>query len=67
LPRSRSRRTLEAVDDAVIVLPDAHQLLPIFALWHSVKLAVTQGSLEASVERVEAKVDGMPHNNGLRI
>jgi hypothetical protein len=32
-----------------------------------VKPAVAQGSLEASVERVEAQVDGMPHDDKLRI
>jgi hypothetical protein len=67
LPRSQSRRTLEIVDEVVIVLPDAHRLLPTFVRWHSVVPAVARGSLEASVERVEAQVDGMPHDDGLRI
>jgi hypothetical protein len=65
LPRSRSRRTLENDDVARIVLPDAHQLLPIFAKWHSAKPTFAQGSLEASVERVEAQVDGKPHDDCL--
>jgi hypothetical protein len=65
LPRSRSRRTLEAVDVAVIVLPDIYQFLPISAWWHSVKSAVAHGWLEASMERVETQVDGMPHDDCL--
>jgi hypothetical protein len=49
----------------VIVLLDAQYFLPISACWHSVKPTVAQGSLEASVERVEAQVDGMPHDDCL--
>jgi hypothetical protein len=66
LPRSRSR-TLEAIDVVVIVPPDINQFLPIFARWHSAVPIVAQGSLEASVERVKAQVDGKPHDDGLRI
>jgi hypothetical protein len=46
------------IDVAVIVLPDIHQLLPIFTRWHSAVPTVAQGSLEALVQRVEAQVDG---------
>jgi hypothetical protein len=53
MPRSRSRRTLEVVD-VVIVLPNARQLLPIFARWHSEVPTVARGPLEEPVERVEA-------------
>jgi pyruvate/2-oxoglutarate/acetoin dehydrogenase E1 component len=60
-----SRRTLEVVDDAVIVLPDAHRSLSIFARWYSMVSTVARDSLEASVERVEAHVDGMPHDDDL--
>jgi hypothetical protein len=66
LPRNQSRRTLEIVDKAAIVLPGAHRLLPTFARWHSVVLVVARGSLEASVERMEVQVDGMSHDDGLR-
>jgi hypothetical protein len=66
LPRSQSRRILVAIDEITIVLPDTHRLLPTFARWHSAVPAVAQGSLEVLVERVEAQVDGMPHNDGLR-
>jgi hypothetical protein len=67
LPRSQSRRTPEAIDDTMIVLPGAHQLLPNIARWHSMVPTVVRGLLEASVERVEAQVDEMPHDDGLRI
>jgi hypothetical protein len=60
---SQGRRTLEDVDVAAIVLPDTHQFLSIYARWHSVEPAVAQGSLEVSVERLEAQVDGMPHDD----
>jgi hypothetical protein len=65
-PRSQSR-TLEAVDEAAIVLPVAHRLLLIFAQWHLTVPAVARCSLEAPVGRVEALVDGMSHDDGLRI
>jgi hypothetical protein len=65
-PRNQSR-TLGAVDEAVIVLLVVHRLLPTFAQWHLMVPAVAQGSLEALVERVEAQVDGMSLNDGLRI
>jgi hypothetical protein len=67
LPVSQSRRTLESVGDAMIVLPGAHRSQPTFARWHSTVPTVAQGSLEVSVERVETQVDGMPHDDGLRI
>jgi hypothetical protein len=63
LPRSRGRRTLESVDDAAIVLPNAQQLLPTFARWHSAVPTVGRGPLE---ELMEAQVDGIPYNDGLR-
>jgi hypothetical protein len=66
LSRSQSRRTLEAVDEAVIVLSSTHRLLPTFARWHSAVPAVVRGSQEVSVERVEAQVNRMPHDDGLR-
>jgi hypothetical protein len=66
-PRSQSRRTPEAVDEAAIVLPVAHQLLPTFAQWHLTVPAIARGSLEVPVERVEAQVDGMSQDDGLRI
>jgi hypothetical protein len=66
LPRSQSRRTLEAVDEAAIVLPGAYRLLPTFARWYLVVSAAPRGSLEALVEWVEAQVDGMSHDDGLR-
>jgi hypothetical protein len=64
LPRSQSRRILVAIDEIMIVLPDTHRLLPTFARWHSAVPTVSQGSLEASVERVQAQVDGMPRDDG---
>jgi hypothetical protein len=67
LPRSQGRRTLEAVDVVPNVLPNAHRLLPTFARWHSTVPTVARGSLEASVEKMEAQVDGMSHDDGLRI
>jgi hypothetical protein len=67
LPRSQDRRTLESVGDAVIVVAIAHQSRPTFARWHSMAPTVARGSLEVSVERVEAQVGVMPHNDGLRI
>jgi hypothetical protein len=66
LPRSQSRRILEAVDETAIVLPGAHRLLRTIAQWHSTVPVVARGSLEASVERVEAQVDGMSHDDRLR-
>jgi hypothetical protein len=66
LPRSKSRRILEVVNETAIILPGAHRLLPTFALSHSAMPAIARGSLEALVERVEAQVDGMPHDDGLR-
>jgi hypothetical protein len=63
--QSQSRRTLEVVDDAVIVLPVAHRSLSIFARWHSTVSIVARGSLEASVERVKTHVDEMPHDDDL--
>jgi hypothetical protein len=65
LPRSQNRSTLDAVDVALIVMLDIHQFLPISTRWHSTKPAVAQGSLEESVERVEAQVDEMPYDNSL--
>jgi hypothetical protein len=65
LLRSQSRRTLEAVDEAMIVLPGAHRLLPTFAPWHLTVPAVARSSLEAPVGRLEAQMDGMSHNDGL--
>jgi hypothetical protein len=62
LPRSQCRRTLEAVDEIVIVLTGSSTI----AQWYSAVPVVSQGSLEASVERMEAQVDGMPHDDGLR-
>jgi hypothetical protein len=67
LPRSQSRRTLQVVDVVAIILPDAHQLLPIFARWHSAVPMVAQGLLEVSLEGLEAQVDRRPHDDGLRI
>jgi hypothetical protein len=66
LPRSQSRRTLEAIDEVAIVLPGAHRLLPTFARWHLVVPAVARGSLVVPVERVVAQVDGMYHDDRLR-
>jgi hypothetical protein len=66
LSRSQSRRTLEIVDKAVIVMPSAHRLLLTFARWHSAVPTVARGSLEVSVERVEVQVDGMSHDDRLR-
>jgi hypothetical protein len=66
-PRSQSRRTLEAVDDVVIVLLVIHRLLSTFARWHLMVPAVAQGSLVVPMERVEAQLDGMSHDDGLRI
>jgi hypothetical protein len=66
LPRSQSR-TLEAIDEATIVLLVVHRLLPTFARWHLMVPAVARGSLDAPVERMEAQVDGMSHDDGLRI
>jgi hypothetical protein len=66
LPRSRGRKNFEAVEDVVIVLPNAHRLLQTYARWHSAVPTVARGSLEASVERVEAQVDGMSHDDRLR-
>jgi hypothetical protein len=65
LPRSRGRRILEAINVAVVVLPDAHRLLPTFARWHSLVPTVARGPLEVSVERVEAQVDRMSHDDVL--
>jgi hypothetical protein len=65
LPRSRSR-TLEVVD-VVIVLLDTHQLLPNFAGWYLPVPTFARGLLEASMERVEAQVDGMLHDDELKI
>jgi hypothetical protein len=67
LPISQSRRTLEAIDEAAIALPVAHRLLPTFTRWHLTVPAVARGSLEAPVGRVDAQVDGMSHDDGLRI
>jgi hypothetical protein len=50
----------------VNILPDAHRLLATFARWHSAVPTVSRGSLEASVETVEAQVDGMSHDDGLK-
>jgi hypothetical protein len=66
LPRSHGRRTLEFIDDAAIILPDAHQLLPTFTRWHSVVPTVARDSLEVSVERVEVQVDGLSHDDGFK-
>jgi hypothetical protein len=63
LPRSRGRRIVEAIMN---VLPDIHQFLPISSSRHLVKPTAARGSLEASVERVEAQVDGMSHDDRLR-
>jgi hypothetical protein len=51
LPGSQSRRTLEVVGVVVIVLPDAHRSLSIFARWHSIVPRVARGFLEATVEK----------------
>jgi hypothetical protein len=67
LPRSQGRRTLEVVDVGLNILPNAHRLVATFARWHSAVLTVARGSLEASVEKVEADVDGMSRDDGLRI
>jgi hypothetical protein len=56
-----------AVDEAAIVLTAAHRLLTAFGQWHLTVPAVARGSLEAPVGRVEVQVDGMSHNDGLRI
>jgi hypothetical protein len=64
LTRSQSRRTLESVGDTVTVLLGAHRSRSTFARWHSTVPTVARGSLEVSVE---AQVDGMPHDDGLRI
>jgi hypothetical protein len=59
--------TLEVVDVVVIVIvmPDAHRSLSIFARWHSTVPTVARGLLEVSMERVEEQVDVMLHNVGL--
>jgi hypothetical protein len=64
---NQSRRTLKAVNVVVIVPPDIHHFLPIFARWHLAVPTVAQDSLEASVERVEAHMDRKSHDDGLRI
>jgi hypothetical protein len=66
LQRHRGRRNFEAADGAASVLPNIHQFLPTFARWHSMKLTAAEGSLEASVKRAEAQVDGVFHDDGLR-
>jgi hypothetical protein len=67
LPRTRGRRTLEATDVIVNVLPDMHQFLPTTTSWHYAKLSIAQFSLEVLVEGVEAQVDRVPHDDGLPI
>jgi hypothetical protein len=66
LPRSQGRRNLEASDGAASVLPNIHQFLPTFAGWHSMRPIVARGSLEASMERAEAQVFGVPLDGRLR-
>jgi hypothetical protein len=67
LPRSQSRSILEAVVVAAIVLPNVQHFQPILACWHSAVPTIDQGSLKASVERVQAQVDKMTHDHRLRI
>jgi hypothetical protein len=66
LPKSQNRRTLGTVDEAAIVLLVIHLLLPTSARWHLTVPIVARDSLEVSVEKMEAHVDRMSHDDGLR-